>query len=235
MESGNGRVLLVFFPLPAQTGALIDSGQLFIMHCAKKCGLFLLAAFLTAAAGSTVGLFYAADWLSVRDQPQKADAILVLGGGYARAFQAADLYRRGLARRVYVSVPIREDQYLLLDEAGIPYPREEETVRAVLLKKGVPASAIEYLGKDLISTADEAQAARDLFGKGAPRLLVVTSPYHLRRARMIFTDALPAADIRLIATSYDRFPSYWWKDQTAARNVMQELAKIVFYQLGGRF
>ncbi len=205
------------------------------MHCAKKCGLFLLAAFLTAAACSAVGLYYAADWLSVSDQPQKADAILVLGGGYARAFQAADLYRRGLAPRIYVSVPAREHQHRLLDEAGIAFPREEEVVRDVLLKKGVPRNVIAYLGKDLISTAEEAQAARALFGNGARRLLVVTSPYHLRRARMIFTDAMPKADIRVTPTGYDPVPSFWWKDQTAARNVMQELAKIVFYQLGGRF
>lgn len=205
------------------------------MHCAKKCGLFLLIACLSATAGGAIGLFYAADWLSVADQPQKADAILVLGGGVSRPFQAADLYRQGYARKIYVSAPAREAQHLLLDQAGIAFPREEEIMREVLLKKGIPASAIEYLGKDLISTADEAQAARELFPARAPRLLVVSSAYHLRRARMIFSDALPAADIRMIATSYDPFPQTWWKDQSAARNVLLELAKITFYQLGGRY
>jgi uncharacterized SAM-binding protein YcdF (DUF218 family) len=206
-----------------------------IMHCAKKCGLFLLIVFIAAAIGAAAGLTYAADWLSAGDRPQKADAILVLGGGYSRPFQAADLYRQGLARKIYVSVPAREDQHRLLDEAGVSFPREEEVVREVLLKKGVPASAIEYFGKASVSTAAEAQAARALFATGAPRLLVVTSPYHLRRARMTFSDALPAADIRVIATSYDPFPQVWWKDQSAARNVLLELAKITFYKLGGRF
>ena len=205
------------------------------MHCAKKCGLFLLIVFLAAAIGAAAGLSYAGKWLSAGDRPQKADAILVLGGSFTRPFQAADLYRQGLARKIYVSVPAREDQYRLLDEAGIAFPREEEIVRQVLLKKGVPASAIEYFGKASVSTAAEAQAARALFANGAPRLLVVTSPYHLRRARMTFSDALPAADIRVIATSYDPFAQAWWKDQSAARNVLLELAKITFYKLGGRF
>jgi uncharacterized SAM-binding protein YcdF (DUF218 family) len=205
------------------------------MHCAKKCGLFLLIVLIVAAAGAAVGLSYASDWLSAGDRPQKADAILVLGGSFTRPFQAAEFYRQGLARKIYVSVPAREDQFRLLDEASIAYPREEEVVREVLLKKGVPAAAIEYFGKDSISTAAEAQAARALFGKGAPKLLVVTSPYHLRRTRMTFSDALPGADIRVIATSYDPFPQAWWKDQNAARNVLLELAKISFYQLGGRF
>ena len=206
-----------------------------MMHCAKKCGLFLLVVFFAAAIGAALGLSYAGEWLSAADRPQKADAILVLGGDFSRPFQAADLYRQGLARKIYVSVPVRKDDYRLLDEAGIAFPRDEEVMRQVLLKKGVPASAIEYLGKDLISTAAEAQAARALFAKGAPKLLIVTSPYHLRRARMTFADALPAADIRMIATSYDPFPSSWWKDQNAARSVLLELAKITFYQLGGRY
>jgi uncharacterized SAM-binding protein YcdF (DUF218 family) len=205
------------------------------MHCAKKCGLFLLIVFAAAAVSAAIGLYHAADWLSAGDRPQKADAILVLGGSFSRAFQAAELYHQGFAPRIYVSVPVREHQYRLLDEAGIAFPREEEIVRQVLLRKGVPASAIEFLGRDLISTAAEAQEARKLFAQGAPRLLIVTSPYHLRRSRMIFTDALPAADIRLIATAYDPFPQGWWKDQSAARNVLLELARIVFYQLGGRY
>jgi len=206
-----------------------------VMHCAKKCGLFLLIAFAAAAIGAAAGLSFVAGWLSVADQAQRADAILVLGGNYARSFQAADLYRQGYAGKVYVSVAMRTDEYRLLDQAGIAFPREEEVTREVLLKKGVPAAAIGYFGKDSVSTAAEAQAARALFAGGAPKLLIVTSPYHLRRARMIFTDALPAADIRVIATGYDPFPQAWWKDQNAARNVLLELAKITFYKLGGRF
>jgi len=205
------------------------------MHCAKKCGLFLLVVFFAAVVGAAAGLSYAGKWLSAGDRPQPADAILVLGGHYSRPFQAADLYRQGFARKIYISVPAREDQHRLLDEAGVAFPREEEIMRQVLLKRGVPANAIEYFGKDSISTAAEAQAARALFAKGAPRLLVVTSPSHLRRARMIFSDALPAADVRVVATSYDPLPLAWWKDQSAARNVLLELAKITYYKFGGRF
>ena len=205
------------------------------MHCAKKCGLFLLAALVFTFVCSLLGLGYVRDWLSAADRPEKADAILVLGGGFSRPFEAADLYRQGLAPKVYVSAVKRDPQYRLLDQAGIPFPREEDIVRQVLIKKGVPAGAIALFGKGSISTADEAQAARAIFGGRRAKLLVVSSPYHLRRARIIFTDALPTADIRMIATSYDPFPASWWKDQDSARNVLLELAKIVFYELGGRY
>jgi hypothetical protein len=108
---------------------------LIIMHCAKKCGLFLLVVFFAAAIGAAAALSYAGEWLSAGDRPQQADAILVLSGDYARSFHAADLYRQGFARRIYVSVPARDDQYRLLDEAGIAFPREEEVVRQVLLNR----------------------------------------------------------------------------------------------------
>lgn len=205
------------------------------MHCAKKCALFMLIVALAATAATALGLRQAGEWLSDSDLPRKADAIVVLGGSFARPFQAADLYRQGLAPKIYVSVPVREHQYRLLDEAGIAYPREEEVARRILLQHGVPASAIEYLGKDLISTAAEARATHGVFARGAPKLLIVSSPYHLRRARMTFTDALPAAEIGMIASSYDPLPQAWWRDQSAARNVLSELAKIAFYQLGGRY
>lgn len=205
------------------------------MHCAKKCGLFLLVAVFAAAAGAAVGLSYVAEWLSVADQAQKVDAVLVLGGSYTRAFQAADLYRQGYAPKIFVSVPAREEQYRLLDLADIPFPREEEVARQVLLKKDVPAEAIEFFGKESPSTAAEAQAARALFAKGVRKFLIVTSPYHLRRTRMTFTDALPEAEIRVIATGYDPFSMSWWKDRDSARNVLLELAKISFYRLGGRY
>ena len=64
------------------------------MHCAKKCGLFLLGAFLCLALVAAAAFTFLADWLSAADKPEKADAILVLAGDFTRPFQAADLYRK---------------------------------------------------------------------------------------------------------------------------------------------
>jgi len=205
------------------------------MHCAKKCGLFIVVTLLGVGIASAIATGFAAEWLSVSDKPGKADAIIVLGGDFSRPFQAADLYKQGIAAKVYVSSPVRENSLRLLDEAGVAYPRHEEVYRQVLLQKGVPADAIEFFGKELISTAAEAKIAQALFAGKAKKLIVVTSPYHLRRTRMIFADALPDADIRFVATSYELLPKQWWTSQDAARNVLLEIPKIVFYKIGGRF
>ena len=95
-----------------------------------------------------LGLFHAAGWLSAADQPQQADAILVLGGSFSRPFEAAELYRRGLARKIYVSAPVREQQHLLLDEAGYPFSaRGRRGARGTAEKEASPRARSSCLGK----------------------------------------------------------------------------------------
>lgn len=52
---------------------------------------------------------------------------------------------------------------------------------------------------------------------------------------LVNQDPPEKADIRVIATPYEAFPGQWWKNQDAARNVVLELTKIIFYRVGGRF
>ncbi len=193
-------------------------------------GIALLAALALAA-----GLSLAASWLVNQDQPEKSDAIAILAGDPARAFYAADLYARGFAGRIYISRPIRLPSHRLLDEFGVPFPRYEEIDRQILIKKGVPDKDISICPNAAASTVDEANAVAKLLEGRKARLLLVTSPYHVRRTRMVFSDLLANAGFRIVATPYEAFPVQWWKNQDAARNVVLELTKILFYRAGGRF
>ncbi len=207
------------------------------MSCLRRC-LLAAAVFASAclALAGTV-LWFAAGWLNVPDAPARADAIVVLSGDALRVVYAADLYRQGLAPKVLLTIEARGRPLRKLDEIGVAFPRTEAVYREVLVKLGVPDAAISTVGGEVPSTAAEADALRAaLSGTAADsHLLVVTSPYHLRRTRMIFTDRFAAGQVRIVPTPYDPFPERWWTDQDAARNVLLELAKIVFYRLGGRF
>jgi len=205
------------------------------MKCFYRCALSVLGIALVAAVALAVALSLAASWLVNQDRPEKSDAIVILAGDPARAFYAADLYSQGFASKVYISRPIRLPNQRLLDELGVPFPRYEEIDRQILIKKGVPDKAISIFDQAAASTVDEAMFVAKLLGGRNLRLLVITSPYHVRRTRMVFRDLLPGADIRIVATPYEAFPAQWWKSQDAARNVILELAKIVFYLAGGRF
>jgi uncharacterized SAM-binding protein YcdF (DUF218 family) len=185
-----------------------------------------------ALAGA--GVYYVAVWLQAGDTPAQADAIVVLAGGPYRAFYAADLYQQGYASRVYISKAAPEPWEKDAAELGISIVPQEMLYRQVLVKKGVPLKQVAFFGRSL-STAQEAEHVRRLFPGPVCKLLVVTSPYHVRRTKMIFSDMVPACKTTVVGTPYEPFPERWWSNQDSARNVVLELAKIVYYKAGGRF
>ncbi|MGB7541122.1 MAG: YdcF family protein [Burkholderiales bacterium] len=204
------------------------------MQCFRRCLLGFLAIAGAAIAAAVAGAFFITGWLDNPDPPERADAIVVLADDPSRAFQAADLYLQGYAKQVYVTVPRPRRYAALLAAHGIALPRSEDLFRRVLLERGVPEAAIHTLGNNLVSTRAEAETVRAELA-GSPKLLVVTSPYHIRRTRMIFTDALPGRELRFISSRYEPYPEPWWTDQDLARDVILELVKTVFYLTGGRF
>ncbi len=206
------------------------------MQCFKRCLLALVATTAVLAAVCAGLALHVAGWLADADPPQRAAAILVLGGDPSRARQAADLYRAGYAPKVYVSVPVRYPALRRMDDIGVVAPREEELTRRVLLATGVPGSAIEPLGHEVLSTAQEAKLVGERLAGVPGTLIVVTSPYHLRRARMIFRDTLRGSPaVVFVGNRYEPFPDEWWRDQGTALAVILELTKTIFYVIGGRF
>jgi len=181
------------------------------------------------------GIGFAGYWLQDSDTPERSDAVIVLAGNPTRAFFAADLFLKGYAPKIYISRPIRLHHEQLLDELGVPFPYAEDIYRQVLLRKGVPDSHIQVFGKSSISTLEEAEVIKKLFKGSKYRLLIITSPYHTRRTKMIFKNVLKDYDIKVVDTPYETFPKKWWTNQDAVRDVILEISKILYYELGGRF
>lgn len=205
------------------------------MNCMRRCilGLSLVVAVVTVLLATA--LAFAASWFLQTDSLQPADAIVILAGDARRTRYAADLFQRGLAPHILVSRPVRTAREGMLDGLGVAFPRAEEIDTSILRKIGVPDSSIDLFGDGSVSTFDEARALQRRYAGKSPRLLVVTSPYHVRRARMILADALPGAELRIVATPYEEFPERWWTSQDAARDLLLESAKLSFYLVGGRF
>ena len=184
------------------------------------------------------GLFLAGYWLQTGDKIvplKKADAIVILAGSYFRPRYAADLYNQGVATVVYVSRAIERKDRELLKSVDVNLPLQEEIFHRLLRKKGVPDSAIRFFGKSLISTTQEAEALKEIIGNEPKTLILVTSSYHVRRAKLIFEDILPKCTILATGTPYQSFPKKWWSTRTSALNTVNEAIKIIFYSLGGRF
>lgn len=168
------------------------------------------------------------------DQPSTADAIVVLGGGLHRPLYAADLYARGLAPMVCISRVEPDPKAALLARAGVDMPPQPELYRRLLVDGGVPDEDIRPYGRALDSTRAEAAAFAEAF-PGVKRILLVTSPYHVPRARLIFQQALPGVEVLAVATPYETFPARWWTNRQAAVRVVNETAKFVWHIVGGTF
>jgi len=81
------------------------------------------------------------------------------------------------------------------------------------------------------NTYDEAVNLRKLVQRhGWYSLIVVTDPFHTRRAGRTFRTLLPDVAIYLNATpnpAHD--PRRWWRTREGLGFVMKEMAKLVFY------
>jgi uncharacterized SAM-binding protein YcdF (DUF218 family) len=197
------------------------------MHCFKRCTLALVVIVVMIWASTLAGL------LDSSDQPRKVDAIVVLGGDAARILEGAELYRAGYAPRILLSRPAREKRFELLEQEGVPYPWFEVAGRAVLQRRGVPEAAVGEFGDRLVSTVAEARTiARD--HPQLKSILLVTSPFHVYRARMIFRDQLPGVEILGVGSRYEPFDPNWWHDPEMTRHAIMETIKLAFYWSGGR-
>ena len=123
-----------------------------------------------------------------------------------------------------------------LHRRGVKYPREGDLARDAVVALGVPPAAVTVLPDGVDNTAAEAAALQRLFPTGqVQRLIVVTSPYHTRRAGFAFRRAFRDTPTKIIVRGSrysDAEPSRWWRRRGDIRYVMTELPKLVAYTLG---
>src|SRR5215472_2148531 len=165
---------------------------------------------------------FSAEYWVVDDPAPRADAIVVLSDDnfYAdRATHAAQLFRQGVAPVVVAS------GRRLRPNAGISELMEHD-----LVERGVPREKIVRLSHDADSTKEEAASvaklAQEMHWK---RIVVVTSNYHTRRARYIFSRVFPTAITVKVASARDGSfdPERWWEKRESIKLFAHELAGMV--------
>lgn len=211
------------------------------MWTRRKLTLIVSAICLAGLVLATLCFVYAASLLVVETPPKQADVGVVLAGDFSRALYASDLYHRGFVPKVWLSRPERERPLRQLDVLGVPYPRQEEVSRAVLLRQEVPADRIELFGNGVASTIEEARAVAEFLGQRPDirSILLITSRFHARRAEAIFRTILkdhPHLEIQAVGSPYDGFVvDQWWKDRDSARQVVLETAKWLLFWVSTEF
>ncbi len=175
-------------------------------------------------------------YLVVEHTPQKSDLIVCLAGGNVeRGLAVADAYQRGLAPRVFMAREVPPDGYALLKERNIDYPESVDLMRMLLEELGIPESAFFTSDRASKSTFEEAHLVRDLvMNSDYNSLILITTPYHSRRAWLTFRKVFEKDDLRILMlpSSYSDFrPEDWWKKRRYLREVIIEYQKLIYYRL----
>jgi uncharacterized SAM-binding protein YcdF (DUF218 family) len=173
-----------------------------------------------------------ARWFIVEDRVQRADAAVALSGGDGERLHAAiALYRQRQAGAVLIVGP---DQPLLKVYTGEDSLTQGEAKRRIVVRRGVPAdSAIVRVGAH--STWDEARLTlEEARAHGWKSIVIVTDPYHTRRARATFRKVFRGEPVRIIAHHLPPGrtvfrPEKWWRRELDTMAVLTETIKTVFY------
>jgi uncharacterized SAM-binding protein YcdF (DUF218 family) len=200
----------------------------------RRGGIFVVVALLALSAGFLAHvqiLQRAARAWVVSDSIAPADAIVVLGGGLeTRPFAAADLYKKGMARRILISA-VKPSPAEKLDIV----PSHIEMNRAVLLKLGVPPEAIVGFGTDVTNTYEEARALAAWANRNGIRSIIVpTEIFSSRRVRWILVKELSGLDVRIEVQALpplDYDGDNWWRHEAGVIGFQNEVIKYLYYRV----
>ena len=194
----------------------------------------VLVALAVVAHGPALRLIGRA--LVVEDPVAKADAIVVVAGGTpSREDAAATLFREGLAPDVVLSNAFTPDRVRDLITMGIRRFDYQGESRIVLEQRGVPTHAIVALSQTVKTTEAELKVVGELArSRGWRRVILVTSPQHSRRVKLVWSRQAPAdiQSIVRIAQDNDFLDGDWWRKRREAEAVLHEYLGLAAIYLG---
>ena len=183
---------------------------------------FLILLAIVAALASQAARFL------IIDDPQRADAIVVLAGeNGVRPDRGLELLRHETASRMFFDVETHNEIY-----------NQPLTTYAQKYISSLPeASKIAVCPIDGLSTdAETADVRRCLEPLGAHRVLIVTSDFHTRRALSIFQRRLPQYQFS-IAAAHDpaHFGVAWWTHREWAKVTFDEWVRLFWWEAVDRW
>jgi uncharacterized SAM-binding protein YcdF (DUF218 family) len=174
-------------------------------------------------------VWWAAEPLRRSSPPEPADAIVVFAGGVGesgragggaqeRLKQAVDLYRAGYAPALVLS-------------SGYVYSfKEAEVMRALAIDQGVPADRITLELRATNTFENVSFTNQILRERQWRKILLVSSPYHMRRATLAWHEAAPDVTVVPVPPPQTQFYEHTrGASLEQVRGILQEYAAIAVY------
>jgi uncharacterized SAM-binding protein YcdF (DUF218 family)/glycosyltransferase involved in cell wall biosynthesis len=172
-------------------------------------------------------LWWAASPLKISQAPERADAIVVFGGGVGetgspgkstieRAIYSAELYNDGYANRIIYS-------------SGYTWKyNDAENMKLIAVSKGVSEQDIILDKKGDFTYTNVKFAAEILRKNNFNKIILVSSPYNMRRASLVFNHIAKDIDVIYVPVKFPQF--YSPHDQYPIR--LEQIKAIVHEYLG---
>lgn len=158
--------------------------------------------------------------LVVQDPLKKADYLIVPSGAYVeeRILEAARLYKEGYAPRVLLS-----GHMALNEETGV------DVMKLYAVKLGIPENVISRESHSDVTLANAVESWKLLKNEKIDSVLIVTSPHHTRRARLLYRKVFPEnIEIRVAHPAIKQSLEPWYRNNIRVRSAFHEYLSFLW-------
>ena len=149
--------------------------------------------------------------------------------------RGVELYKQGDSKEIVLSLLPKEPYLAYTDVLHILYGLGAIPENELLLKYfayfGKNPDGIYFTDRPVTSTFEEALATRAwMESKGKRSMILVTNPYHTRRARLIFDHVFKGTGVRIYSvTAPNPFddPAHWWRKERDVKQVALEYLSLI--------
>ena len=176
------------------------------------------------------------NYLVLEHPLKEADLIVCTPGSpLEQSLMAAELYKRGLAPRIFIPEETPPDGLEILKAQGGRYPEASGLFITTLKSLNVPESAF-IVGKLAVdSVREEAKEVREVVMEKEYRsMIIVTSPSRARLAYLIFEKVFAGdnLEIMIAPSQYSDFKANsWWERGKYVDEVVFESQKVLYHTI----
>ncbi len=199
----------------------------------RGCLKYLILApviFIGGLFAGVMALMLAGSFLTAKAPIGEVDTIVILsGGGAERAEEAVRIYQENKNSIIMLTLSRATDSLNLYGQPPYAYFNN-------LYKGGVPGDNVILTRAVSESTLDESKAVlEEMQHLGLKSCVVVTDPYHTRRAEIIFKDAFQESGFRVTirpARTHWYKAYNWFMSKRGWDATLREYAKLFAYFTG---